>query len=620
MQAPGDPYPVHSNFSSINFPQRSRLNIQYASTASLFQSTTNEGTPLLQTSLGQRNGLTHANKYKYGSVGVFAPPLLDPKRAMSMDRRVDSGVVFDATKFRVRRDQTSVPLKHLSAETETANEDHALASAFSEMTIHSEMDTRTQDLADFVACIKHLVTVPEGSVYISDANVSVPAPARYCSLPDTLILQMGLIRSSVFKVYDSVFKKGASSTTASDECIATLPNLMSNLTFINNNANRDSSEDDAFSHTQSIDTTSANESVRTALERGMQVLGVQDESVDLVHDRIEFYWVRERLCSVFCSLVGGKRVEARQELKALFTQAQKAEKRDSNQTLVDTEASRPFLDEWDGYEEKESDGKQAVSQDPLSQVQEEAVMSPVASLLELPSPILGPTYEEYTPTEPTSATFLVYTGELNAFSPVERSTSNTNNISAEDTPTITFAEFMKKNPVTRKQAQHPRPALPTIQTKNLPTAFRSRMNIKSAIARIDSDTLSPGDTLIIMSGWKGDTVPTPTATFLPPPPALDEPAVIDGTQRKTALKQGFETVSLARLESSEFLFPGYSRLTVCVQEELATVPFDMSVKQHGHVGNPGFDEDMFEVRNRVQDALKFGAVRVGSEVKEAFFS
>ncbi|KAI8832751.1 hypothetical protein BJ741DRAFT_282081 [Chytriomyces cf. hyalinus JEL632] len=604
MQAPGDPYPLHSNLSSINFTHRSRLNIQYASTASLFQSKVHEGTPLLQTSLGPRNGLSQANKYKYGSVGVFAPPLLDPKRAMSMDRRADSGVVFDATKFRVRRD---LSLKRQSDESES---DQALESAFSEMKIDSEMDRQTQDLTDFVACIKHLVTVPEGSVFISDVH-------------------MGLIRSSVFKVYDSVFKKGASSaTTASDHCIASLPELMSSLTFINNNANRDSSDDNAFSHTQNIDTTSANESIRKALERAKQILGVdENECVGLVHDRVEFYWVRERLCSVFCCLVGGKTVEARQELASLFTQAQKAEKRDSNQTLVDTEASRPFLDEWDGYEEKEQlDGKQAaVSQVPVSQVQEESVMSPVVSLLELPSPIIEPAYEAYTPTddgEPTSSTFLVYTGELNAFSPVERSISSSNNKNGgnEESPTITFAEFMKKNPVTRKQVQHLRAELPTIQTKNLIPAFRCRMNLKSAIARIDSDTLSPGDTLIIMSGWKGDTVPTPTATFLPPPPALDEPAIIVGTQRKTPLKQGFETVSLARLESSEFLFPGYSRLTVCVQEELATVPFDLSANQSGHIGNPGFDEDMFEVRNRVQDALKFGAVRVGCGVKEAFFS
>ncbi|KAJ3242125.1 hypothetical protein HDU78_001503 [Chytriomyces hyalinus] len=603
MQAPGDPYPLHSNLSSINFTQRSRLNIQYASTASLFQSKTHEGTPLLQTSVGPRNGLSHANKYKYGSVGVFAPPLLDPKRAMSMDRRADSGVVFDATKFRVRRD---LSLKQESDENES---DQALESAFSEMKIDSEVDRHTQELTEFVACIKHLVTVPEGSVFISDVH-------------------MGLIRSSVFKVYDSVFKKSASSTTtASNHCIASLPKLMSSLTFISNNANRDSSDDNAFSHTQNIDTASANESIRTALERAMQILGINEDEcvVGLVHDRVEFYWVRERLCSVFCCLVGGKTVEARQELASLFTQAQKAEKRDSNQTLVDTEASRPFLDEWDGYEEKELDGKHAASsQVPVSQVQEESVMSPVVSLLELPSPILEPAYEAYTPTddgEPTNSTFLVYTGELNAFSPVERSiSSNNNNGGTKESPTITFAEFMKKNPVTRKQVQHPRTGLPTIQTKNLIPAFRSRMNLKSAIARIDSDTLSPGDTLIIMSGWKGDTVPTPTATFLPPPPALDEPAIIDATQRKKALKQGFETVSLARLESSEFLFPGYSRLTVCVQEELASVHFDLGANQSGHVGNPGFDEDMFEVRNRVQDALKFGAVRVGCGVKEAFFS
>ncbi|KAJ3234075.1 hypothetical protein HDU77_000471 [Chytriomyces hyalinus] len=604
MQAAGDPYPLHSNLSSINYTHKSRLNIQYASTATLFQSKTHEGTPLLQTSLGPRNGLgRHANKYKYGSVGVFAPPLLDPKRAVSMDQRTDSGVVFDATKFRVRRD---LSVKQQSDETES---DQALETAFSEMKIDSEVDQQTKDLTDFVACIKHLITVPEGSVFISDVH-------------------MGLIRSSVFKVYDSVFKKGASSTTtASDHCNASLPKLISCLTFINNNANRDSSNDNAFSHTQNIDTTSANESIRKALERAMQILGVyEDASVaGLVHDRVEFYWVRERLCSVFCYLIGGKTVEARQELASLFTQAQKAEKRDSNQTLVDTDASRPFLDEWDGYEEKELDGKQTVSQVPIPQIQEESVMSPVISLLELPSPILEPSYEEYSPTatdddEPTNSTFLVYTGELNAFSPVERSVSNNNNVITKDSPTITFAEFMKKNPVTRKQAQHPRAELPTIQTKNLIPAFRSRMNLKSAIARIDSDTLSPGDTLIIMSGWKGDTVPTPTATFLPPPPALDEPAIIDGTQRKNTLKQGFETISLARLESSEFLFPGYSRLTVCVQEELATVPFDLSANQSGHFGNPGFDEDMFEVRNRVQDALKFGAVRVGCGVKEAFFS
>ncbi|KAI8829207.1 hypothetical protein BJ741DRAFT_669625 [Chytriomyces cf. hyalinus JEL632] len=599
MQAPGDPYPIHSNLSSINFTHKSRLNIQYASTASLFQSKMHEGTPLLQASLGPRNGLSHANKYKYGSVGVFAPPLLDPKRAMSMDQRADSGVVFDATKFRVRR---NLSVKQQVEENES---DQTLESAFSEMKIDSEMDQQTKDLTEFIACIKHLVTVPEGSVFISDVH-------------------MGLIRSSVFKVYDSVFKKGASSaTTVSDHCI---PELMSSLTFINNNANRDSSDDNAFSHIQNIDTTSANESIRTALERAMQVLGVdEDECVGLVLDRVEFYWVRERLCTVFCCLVGGKTAEARQELKSLFTQAQKAEKRDSNQTLVDTEASRPFLDEWDGYEGKEFDGKlqPTVLQVPASHVQEETVLSPVVSLLELPSPILEPSYEEYSPTnddEPTNSTFLVYTGELNAFSPVERSISNNNNAITKDSPTITFAEFMKKNPVTRKQVQHPRAELPTIQTKNLIPAFRSRMNLKSAIARIDSDTLSPGDTLIIMSGWKGDTVPTPTATFLPPPPALDEPAIIDGTQRKTPLKQGFETVSLARLESSEFLFPGYSRLTVCVQEELATVPFDLRANQTGHVGNPGFDEDMFEVRNRVQDALKFGAVRVGYGVKEAFFS
>ncbi|KAJ3022050.1 UNVERIFIED_CONTAM: hypothetical protein HDU68_009334 [Siphonaria sp. JEL0065] len=447
-------------------------------------------------------------------------------------------------------------------------------------------EVSTRDIFNFIESVRHLVCVNSGSLEIPDE-------------------QMGFIRATVFSFYDLVYDDSSSVTEASQFCLKKLPEILCNLQLISRSVNK-SADSPIHIESDSINERVANASISASLTRCIQLLQTLPQytfglalNANRFMDKIEFYWMRQRICSVIVFTLGNKLDIALKELGLLIQQTSEAEKRDSAQTLV-------------GY--NRSDSCISVSDNKLD--------------FKLPSLSLPVVENEAVPN-----TYLIYTGKTDAFLPVPRKPSRTPSQVATDGKE-TLASLLSNSKSTRRQQHPPQP----LNTTNLASYSNEQPQLKSAIARMPASAISPGDMFIILSGYQPDesnsasftalnqprsvTVPKPTS-LIPAPPSIQssfkKASTFESIPACSTTKQesGFDSVALAKLVSAEHLFPGYSKLTVSVLKEKDSVGFRFG--GGGGVGGQVQDWERLELENRVKDALKYGAVRVESELFDGLF-
>ncbi|KAI8619117.1 hypothetical protein BC830DRAFT_1105719 [Chytriomyces sp. MP71] len=303
--------------------------------------------------------------------------------------------------------------------------------------------------------------------------------------------------------------------------------------------------------------------------------------------RFQLPETREKLIQILANLLYARFDVVEPRWASFLTYLDRAEKRDSNQTLVNepccgTAAAAMFGKE--GMEEMKVDS--AVS------LQPSRLLDP-SELSITPDGEQPDIFQDFDMT-PDATRYIFYTGQLNAFTPLlspKRSASS---------PTVSTLQTL-------------------LQQKSKSSVAGEAPPLHTAIARIPSTSLHPGDRLILLSGWQDPSNTTPatnTATFLPPPPDMVPDCPPPGRGMKPN-GPTFETAQLAHLECADHLFSNYTRLTVRVLSSRSNVPFHFSGPRTD--GEDGFEEGRVEVQNRVRDALRWGGVRVGKGVEEAFF-
>ncbi|KAJ3066374.1 hypothetical protein HDU98_010336 [Podochytrium sp. JEL0797] len=462
-----------------------------------------------------------------------------------------------------------------------------------------------KDIVDFMQAVKHLVHVQNGSIEIPDE-------------------QMALIRASVFTFTDMAFEINPNLARATQFCEKKLPDLLCNIQFINRSVQTPLAHGPATPPPSPIDTDTANLSISTSLTRAVQILqtnspqiGVGVPVIARFMDKIEFYWMRQRLVSVLVFTLGCRFDVAGKELRDLVHQTVLMDKRDSAQTLVNVAGSIA------GMQESWGDAKQrGVVEHDVKQRKfgvSGSVVEAAVSKVESRSRVCTGEDEPQDVDAPT--TYLIYTGPKDAFLPVQ---NHKPSHLAHPSPPPAFEHNKLGSLLSRRRP---------------PVSVTSKI-LKSAIARMPASALVPGDLFVILSGWhsadpeangaaslslqKGHSVTvSPKTECLPAPPLIESdfnkfarPDYGVGIQSRSAREsgkafQGFESVALARLESADHLVAGYSRLTVEVLKEREAVPFRFGGVEGGM--------DKVEVENRVKDALRFGAVRIEKEVADGLF-